>query len=239
MHGQLQHLRSLFVWNLGWIGLGVAWLGPLPAMAMSSFAAHMALHMMVVAIAAPLIAVGLAGRRFDPVRHCPQLFVPIIACLGELLIVWLWHSPRLHHWARFTQVGFCAEQSMFLLAGLWLWLSAVGGSRPRKRERSGAAVLALLLTSMHMTLLGALLALSPRVLFAHSWNSNNEWAIWDQHLGGAIMLVVGGTVFLVGGVYLASDLVSQPATRSQLSLGSSPRETTQLTPCKPLNKVVP
>ncbi len=99
---------------------------------------------------------------------------------------------------------------MFLTAGLWLWLSALGGSKPRSRERSGAGVIALLLTSMHMTLLGALLALSPRILFQHAWNRDSELALWDQHLGGAIMLVIGGSVFIVGGLWLAKDLAITP-----------------------------
>ncbi len=68
-------------------------------MAMGSFAAHMGLHMTVVAIAAPLIAMGISGRKYDPVIRFPWLFVALIACVGELIIVWMWHAPRLHHWA--------------------------------------------------------------------------------------------------------------------------------------------
>ncbi|MGH9372866.1 MAG: cytochrome c oxidase assembly protein, partial [Vicinamibacterales bacterium] len=40
------------------LGLGVlaaAWLGPLPALASGSFAAHMTMHIGVVAVAAPLL----------------------------------------------------------------------------------------------------------------------------------------------------------------------------------------
>jgi putative membrane protein len=53
-------MRPMFAIG-GWGMLAVAWLGPLPGMATHSFAAHMTLHMVVVAIAAPLIAIGLAG----------------------------------------------------------------------------------------------------------------------------------------------------------------------------------
>ncbi len=150
---------SMLAWNLGWIVLAAAWLGPLPSWAAYSFTAHMTLHMAVVAVAAPLISVAIAGQRRDPVRRWPKLFAPVIASVGELVIVWAWHSPRLHHWARFDTAGFVVEQAMFLFAGMWVWLSAFGGPQPRSKERSGAGVIALLLTSMHMTLLGALLAL--------------------------------------------------------------------------------
>jgi len=203
----VSEIVSISIWNLGWIVLGAAWLGPLPAWAMTSFAAHMTLHMAVVAIAAPLMAIGISGRRYDPARSWPIVFSPVTASVGELLVVWAWHSPRLHHWARFELLGFVCEQAMFLAAGLWVWLSAFGGTYPRSVERSGAGVIGLLLTSIHMTLLGALLALSPRVLFAHHRNVRGIDPLLDQNLGGAIMLVIGGIAFLAGGLWLVRDLI--------------------------------
>ena len=217
--GQIAHVAS---WNLGWIVLGAAWLGPLPMWAVTSFAAHMTLHMAVVAVAAPLLAIGISGRRYDPVRKWPILFAPVIASLGELVIVWAWHTPRLHHWARFETAGFVCEQLMFVAAGLWVWMSAFGGPKPRSAERSGAGVIALLLTSMHMTLLGALLALSPRLLFAHHQSVSGLDPVLDQNLGGAIMLVVGGIVFLSGGLWLVRDVMRYRVSSTQHPIHARP-----------------
>lgn len=199
---------QLACWNLGWIVLGAAWLGPLPDLATASFAAHMTLHMAVVAVAAPLLAIAIAGKAWDPVIRFPRPFSPVPASVGELLIVWAWHAPGLHHWARHSAVGFVIEQGMFLAAGLWVWMSAFGGTAPRDRGRSAAGVIGLLLTSMHMTLLGALLVMSPRLLYMHHGRSEMLTPIMDQHLGGAVMLVVGGIAFLAGGLWLTKDLVS-------------------------------
>jgi putative membrane protein len=218
-----QKIMSVLAWNLGWIVLAAAWLGPLPWWAVSSFAAHMTLHMAVVAVAAPLIAVAIAGRRLDPVRYYPAAFAPVTASVGELVVVWAWHSPRLHHWARFETLGFVCEQVAFLAAGLWVWLSAFGGDRPRTAERSGAGVIGLLLTSMHMTLLGALLALSPRVLFSHGVGPVVVDALNDQQLGGAIMLVVGGVAFLIGGLWLIRDLLLHRAIELKHVSRSNPQ----------------
>ncbi|MFG0262798.1 MAG: cytochrome c oxidase assembly protein [Novipirellula sp. JB048] len=198
---------KMFAWNVGWLVLMAAWLGPLPEWAQTSFAAHMTLHMLVVAVAAPLLSIAAAGLRYDPVRQAPRLFSPIQASVGELLIVWAWHAPGLHHFARHTLAGFVIEQSMFLAAGVWVWLSAFGGSVPRTRSRSGAGVIGLLLTSMHMTLLGALLVTSPRLLYAHHHGGGGLSPITDQHLGGAVMLIVGGAAFLAGGLWLTRDLL--------------------------------
>jgi putative membrane protein len=194
-------------WNASWILLAVLWLGPLPYWSVHSFAAHMMLHMGVVAIVAPLMALGLASGRFDPVLVLPAVFSPIIASLGELGIVWVWHAPRLHHLASLDSGGFILEQATFLLAGLWIWLSAFGGAEREKRARYGAAIIGLLLTSMHMTLLGALLALSPRLLYVHGLGLESLPPLADQQLGGAIMLVLGGVVFLLGGLGLTAVLL--------------------------------
>jgi putative membrane protein len=144
--------------------------------------------------------------RYDPVRRVPRLFAPVPASVGELLIVWAWHAPGLHHFARHSLLGFVIEQSMFLAAGVWVWLSAFGGEAPRSRARSGVGVIGLLLTSTHMTLLGALLVLSPRLLYSHHHNGGLS-PITDQDLGGAVMLIVGGAAFLAGGLWLTRDLL--------------------------------
>ncbi|WP_237607611.1 cytochrome c oxidase assembly protein [Roseimaritima sediminicola] len=195
------------LWNLGWVVLILAWLGPLPFWAGYSFAAHMTLHMAVVAVAAPLLSIAAAGCRYDPVRRWPRFFSPLPASLGELVIVWAWHAPGLHHFARHSTIGLVIEQSMFLAAGVWVWLSAFGGRLPRSRSRSGAGVIALLLTSMHMTFLGALLAMSPRLLYVHHHGGGGLPPLLDQHIGGAVMLVVGGIAFLAGGLWLTRDLL--------------------------------
>lgn len=200
--------RILFV--AGALLLAALWAGPLPRWAQASFSAHMVLHMGVVALAAPLLALGVAGGPFDPARRAPALFPPILASILELLVVWSWHAPALHHAARAHTAAFVAEQATFLLSGLWVWLSALGGGPVARAERRGAGVLALLLTSMHMTLLGALLALPPRPLFEHGGHGGG-WLtpLEDQHLGGAIMLLLGGASYLAGGVWLVLELLGR------------------------------
>lgn len=198
-------MRTLLA-TIGMVTLAGAWLGPLPAMASSAFFAHMTLHMLIVAVAAPLLSLAIAGLRLDPVHRVPALFAPIPASVGELIIVWAWHAPGPHHFARNSVAGFVIEQSMFLMAGLWVWLSAFGGPLPRPGDRTASGIIGLLLTSMHMTLLGALLALAPRPLFNHHHAYAGLTPLEDQHLGGAVMLVVGGIAYLAGGLALTVDL---------------------------------
>lgn len=197
--------RALLI--LGALTLAASWLGPLPGLARNAFFAHMTMHMAVVAVAAPLLALGIAGSRLDPVRRAPRLFAPIPASLLELAVVWAWHAPSLHHAARHSTAGLIAEQGTFLLSGLLVWLSAFGGDPERRMDRNAAGVIGLLLTSMHMTLLGALLALAPRPLYAHAHGLFGLTSLEDQHLGGAIMLLAGGLSYLLGGLWLMAGLL--------------------------------
>lgn len=199
--------------------LAVLWLGPLPELARSSFAAHMALHMGVVAVASACIALSLSGGRFDPALRRPGAFSPVPASIAELVIVWTWHAPALHHFARSSTSGFVLEQGSFALAGIWLWLSAIGGDGSRR----GAGVAGLLLTSMHMTLLGALLALTPRPLYPHLGGIAGLTPLEDQHLGGAIMLLIGGLAYLAGGLGVTAGIIRRrSALRGAAADGPNP-----------------
>jgi putative membrane protein len=63
---------------------------------------------------------------------------------------------------------------------------------------------------MHMTLLGALLALTPRPLYTHMAGFAGLTPLQDQQWGGVIMLVVGGVAYLLGGLWLTAGLLRGP-----------------------------
>ena len=196
-------MRAAFL-TAGAAVLAIAWFSPLPDLAPESFAAHMTMHMAVVAVAAPCLALAIAGSTADPVRALHWLAAPIQASMIEFVVVWSWHAPALHHAARHETWALAVEQGSFLAAGLFLWIAAFGGDRAQRRVRAGAGVVGLLFTSMHMTLLGALFALANRSLFSHEAHASS---LADQHLGGAIMLLVGGMSYLLGGLWLTAGML--------------------------------
>lgn len=199
----------------GCLVLALAWLGP-PALGIEpGFAGHMVVHVAVVAIAAPLLATGVAGSRLDPTPLAPLLFAPMGAMALEFVVVWGWHAPLLHAAARGSTAVLALEQLSFLAVGLLVWLAAFGRGRGPARAAWGAGILALFLTSMHMTLLGALLALSPRPLYGHAHAAGIAGLapLDDQHFGGAVMLLVGGASYLIGGLVLIARLLRAPDPR--------------------------
>jgi putative membrane protein len=169
--------------------LALVWGGPLLGADRASFAAHMLAHMGVVALAAPLIALGLPALR-------PPLG-PVPASLVELVVVWGWHAPAVRALAEGSLTVTALEQASFLGAGLLLWRACLSGGP--------AGAVGLLFTSMHMTLLGALLALALRPLYGDAAVTCLGVVLapaQDQQIGGTVMLAIGAAVYLAGGLAL-------------------------------------
>ena len=189
------------------LGLAVllfAWGGPPRVLAGTLFTGHMALHLAVVAVAAPLIALWLAPRLMAT-RAAPLVALPVMATAAEFAVMWGWHLPGPHALARFTSLGLLAEQASFLLAGLWIWCAALAPGQ----ALAGAG--GLLLTSMHVTLLGAILTLAPRPLYLECGGAGLS-PLEDQALGGMLMLAVASPIYLAGGLALtARALRARPA----------------------------
>ena len=170
-----------------------------------AFTLHMAWHMALVVVIAPMAAWNIRSTPLDPVRKTPALFSPLIACLVEFVVVWGWHTPALHDAARHNVAMFAAEQASFAVAAMWLWLSIVGGGDFERRPRAATGIIALVLTFAHMTMLGALIALAPRVLYAH-----HAITLADQQLGGAVMLAAGAVAYPLASLWIARSVVGEP-----------------------------
>ncbi len=184
---------------LGATALAVAGLG---------MTTHMIAHMAAVAVAPPLLAFALRGGPYDLALMRQPFATPLAALLLELALVWGWHLPAFRAAADHSLALALVEQAMFLGAGWLLWSAALA-------HRAGG-VAALLLTSMHMTLLGVLIALAPRVLYAgmamHHAGPLDPLA--DQQLGGVAMLAIGGASYMAGGLALLASLISGREARA-------------------------
>ncbi|SFB11109.1 putative membrane protein [Poseidonocella pacifica] len=162
--------------------LAILWLGPLPELAAGSIILHMVLHLGIVAVVPALLAPRLRWGA-GPVWLA-------LAVVAEMLVVWGWHPPSAHLWARLSNLGLVLEQGSFLAVGLLLW--AVVNSA----GRLGGAVV-LLGTVMHMTLLGALIGLSPRELYGDICAGYFGLdALAEQQIAGALMAGAGGALYL-------------------------------------------
>lgn len=192
---------------VAWVALALLAASWLHARAAGTFAAHMGAHVLAVAVVAPVIASVLPWPRW-----LTRPGTVLTACGIEFLVVWGWHLPGAHEAARASGALFVLEQVSFLMAGLGLWAGAWPRQAAASRHRGsliGSAV--LLLTSMHMTLLGALLILAPEPLY-----HEGPGALADQQLGALIMLVVCTAAYLGAALLLLGRLLRDREPRTEL-----------------------
>lgn len=144
------------------------------------FEAHMLRHAALVSVVPALIAPALTARLAPPVAVGAGL---------EAVAAWGWHLPGAHMAALLSPMHGLAEQASFLVAGLAVWWGAFAA-----RPLAGTG--ALLLTLVHMTMLGAAILLAPRVLYPYC-------DLDAQARGAMLMLAVVVPTYLAGGLVLA------------------------------------
>lgn len=178
----------------------------------AGFAGHMAVHVINIAVAAPLLAASLAEPFARWSRTHPWLSAALLASFVEFAVLWTWHTPQLHLLARDAPAAFLAEQSMFLLVSFMLWAPGFAALAAGDKRVMGVSVIALLFTSMHMTLLGALIVFAPQELYAGDGavavNICGLTGQEDQVVGATMMLTAGATIYLVGGLRLVAAIIS-------------------------------
>ena len=163
------------------------------------FAAHMIQHVTLVALVPPLLVLAIPARGWGP--------SVLLGAILEFLVVWGWHLPALHGLACFGGPWKILEQASFLAAGLLVWSGALATGSPL----AGAG--GLLLTSMHMTLLGAVLTLAPVAVYAGACPICSS--VQGQQMGGLLMLAIGTPVYLLGGLWLVSRALRAPGGTQQ------------------------
>ncbi|MEF2071819.1 cytochrome c oxidase assembly protein [Consotaella aegiceratis] len=202
--------RLVHTWPL-WLGvitLFGLWLSPLVALSRSAFSAHMILHLGIVTVASPLIAIGLMRSRLDIGFLSPGLKSALAASAFDMFVVWAWHAPSLHEAAARHTPVFILQQASFLAAGLLVWTISFAG---RSKANAALGAFAMLTTFMHMTMLGVLLSVAPDLIYAPDVcvGAFGFARLDDQRFGGVLMAVFGGLPYMIGGLALVARVLSE------------------------------
>ena len=225
--------HAISFWT-GWASLVFALGPPLELWTDGSFAAHMAQHEILMLIAAPLLVAakpagvlmwglpGFASRAYARLARAQRVRVlasglcaPVAAWLIHAIVLWAWHVPAAFeaalandgmHWAQHT--------SFFVAAVIFWWSVLVSGPLA---ERRGIATLSVFTTGVHTSILGALLTFSTQVWYPTYVRTGGIWGLTpleDQQLGGLIMWVPGGTVFVIVGIVLVAMWLKEMEKRA-------------------------
>ena len=209
----------------GWLVLSVALLPPVDSLSSQLFSAHMVQHELMILLAAPLLifsqpaALLIGGmpnllrktfiwilRRKKTVMLKRFLILPLVAWLIHAVALWAWHVPGLFQASLRSDLVHTLQHVSFFASALLFWWAC---SANRYREASVAVY--LFTTAAHASLLGALLTFSNIVWYPLYLDTAPAWgltALQDQQLGGLIMWIPGGLVFLTLSLYSLMGLLT-------------------------------
>ncbi len=178
--------------------LGVALASPLDGAAHRHLSEHMAQHVLLVSVAAPLIVAGrpldvaLPDRRRSFGRPGLVLAAAGVVQVATLLV---WHVPVLYDAALTHDPVHGLEHAGLLLTAVALWwaLGRLGG------EAAGAGVAVVFLVSLPAMALGVAMTLA-RTPWYPAYGGGDRLA--DQQLAGVVMWAYAGLAAVLGGVVL-------------------------------------
>jgi cytochrome c oxidase assembly factor CtaG len=206
----------------GWLALVVALVSPVHAWGRVLFSAHMTQHEVLMLVAAPLLVLGRPlvvflwafpvqwSRRIGNVGKIGWvsgtwrfLTIPLVAWLVHAIALWVWHVPVLFDAVLQNEWVHTLQHISFLASALLFWWALIHG--PQGAMGYGAAVLYLFTTSIHSGTLGALLTVAGTVWYPSYIGLTSSWGLTpleDQQLGGLIMWIPAGVVYLIAGLAL-------------------------------------
>lgn len=206
----------------GWLALFVALASPLHPLGEVLFSAHMTQHEVLMLIAAPLLVLGRPllpclwalplnqRRRFGRVvrneraqRVWQAVTNPLAAWAIHAAALWLWHAPVLFQATLKSDFVHTLQHVSFLGSALLFWWALIHGRRGLMGY--GAAVLYVFTTATHSGVLGALLTFATKLWYPAYAPSTAAWGLTpleDQQLGGLVMWVPAGLLYLIAGLAL-------------------------------------
>lgn len=173
--------RTMAMAGIGVLAIG--FISPLCALSSALFSARTVHHLLLVAVAAPLLA-----DRGGPDAP-PRLWLWTALHAASL---WGWHAPQAYA-AALSNTGVYWFMQLSLLG------PAVGFWRACRAAPPWPAAAGFIATMTQMSLLGALITLAPRALYAPHLATTMAWGLsplQDQQLAGVMMWIPAGSIYL-------------------------------------------
>ncbi|HZY63490.1 MAG TPA: cytochrome c oxidase assembly protein [Edaphobacter sp.] len=236
------HLRRLawhhFSFVLAMLSLAFALISPLHKLGDALFSAHMLQHEVLILLAAPLFAGAHPGVTFlfalpqsarasvgkwlggaENNRVVVFFTAPLAAWILHAVALWGWHLPVLYQATLRSDFVHAMQHLSFFVTAVIFWSALYGAGRSAMSY--GAGVFYVFGTAVHCGALGALLTFSTVVWYPIYAGRTYLWhltPIQDQQLGGLIMWVPSGIVFIAVGILLFAKWLQESDRR--LKLGS-------------------
>jgi putative membrane protein len=231
-------LHSVTPWQIasftsGCFALVVALLSPLHRLGSALFSAHMTQHELLMLVAAPLLVLGrplivfvwafsrvTRSRIGAFTKSAPfstlwrAAMAPVLVWLLHGFTLWIWHLPVLYQATLRSDLVHALQHVSFLGTALLFWWTLVHGRYGHMSY--GAAVVYVFTTAVHNSILGALLTFARTVWYPIYDGRTAPFgltALEDQQLGGLIMWIPSGIVFVVIGLALFAAWIGESERR--------------------------
>jgi putative membrane protein len=172
------------------------------------FSAHMIQHMVLVFAMPPLLLYGTPGWMLRPLLRDPgllrlgrRLTRPAATFAVFNLILVLWHLPPLYNLAMERHPVHIVEHLMIMTASVILWWPVLSPLDELPRAAYPIQLLYLFVVGLPMVMVAIFITMAQDILYPFYAAAPRLWEPLtphaDQHLGGLIMWIPGGLVFLI------------------------------------------
>ncbi len=174
--------------------IAVVVLPPVADMARQLFAAHMAQHLLLIVVAAPLLVLS---RTFaaEEISFLRPLTGPVAAWLLFVGTFLFWHWPAAFRWAAGNEASRLLEHVTILGTAFLFWSVALA----RKRGLSyGARALFVMTAAVATDLPGVIMVFAPQAICSMPHENSLRWGLTpleDQQLAGLLMWVPANLAF--------------------------------------------
>ncbi len=190
---------------MAWAGAGVTLIGVALLWRMSAmlFSAHMVQHLLLIAIAAPLLVLAGFETRVPPFWGW-TLFVAIFL---------FWHWPAAFQWAARNPWTEIFELASILAAAICFWDGVLGENRLNDGARALMVMTAAILTDLP----GVVMLFSPRAICVMPGENAARFGLTplqDQQIAGLLMWVPANLVFFGIALFLFARWIGTDAAHA-------------------------
>jgi len=255
------HLRKVFsrIINLGHMaafigGLVAIWVAvasPLAALDHELLSVHMVQHLLLMAVAPPLLLLGRPALPFlhgMPKRFVQDLMGPLlhwapIRQLGKIVshtvFCWIvatmtvigWHLPAMFALGLHSAVWHEIQHASFLLAGFLFWWPVIQPWPSSSRSPGWSVPLYLFLATLPCDALSGFLTFCGRVVYPAYLSATPRFpisALQDQEWAGVLMWVSVTFIYMLPALVLTVRLLSPPKPKETQALHLRPSATSSL-----------
>jgi putative membrane protein len=255
------HLRKVFsrIINLGHMaafigGLVAIWVAvasPLAALDHELLSVHMVQHLLLMAVAPPLLLLGrpalpllhglpkrfvqdLMGPllRWAPIRQLGKIVYHTVFCwIVATMTVIVWHLPSLFALGLHSAVWHEIQHASFLLAGFLFWWPVIQPWPSSSRSPGWSVPLYLFLATLPCDALSAFLTFCGRVVYPAYLSATPRFpisALQDQEWAGVLMWVSVTFIYMLPALVLTVRLLSPPKPKETQALRLRPSATSRL-----------